>query len=137
MMQRRAFFSAAAFAGAAGAAIPHDTTVEQASDRSVEEIGRAVDRLTAELHGQHVFPELDAVREAQKTYLRTTGKFPDFIEVGTNVWYAIYDWHVRFRQPITIGRDATGRYTLPVTHTTVVLRPEQTPAFIGPPYDSK
>ena len=30
MMQRRAFFSAAAFAGAAGAAIPHETTVEQA-----------------------------------------------------------------------------------------------------------
>jgi hypothetical protein len=115
MMQRRAFFSEAAFAGAAGAAIPHETTV----------------------HGQHVFPELDAVREAQKTYLRTTGKFPDFIEVGTNVWHAIYDWHVRFRQPITIGRDSAGRYTLPVTHTTVVLRPEQTPAFIGPPYDSK
>jgi hypothetical protein len=39
-----------------------------------------------------VFPELDAVREAQKTYLRTSGKFPDFIEVGTNVWYAIYGW---------------------------------------------
>jgi hypothetical protein len=49
MMQRRAFFRAAAFAGAAGAAIPHETTIEQASDRSVEEIGRAVDRLTAEL----------------------------------------------------------------------------------------
>ena len=53
------------------------------------------------------------------------------------VWYAIYDWHVRWKQPIAIGRDAGGRYTLPLTQTTLVMRPEQTLTFIGPPYDNK
>jgi len=136
-MQRRDLFSAAAFAGVAGAAVPHEAAIEQASDRSVEDVARAVDRLTAEIHGQRAYAELDAVREAQKTFLRTTGKFPDFIEVGMNVWYAIYDWHVRWKQPIAIGRDAGGRYTLPLTQTTLVMRPEQTLTFIGPPYDNK
>ena len=136
-MQRRELFSAAAFAGVAGAAFPHDTTLEQASDRTVEEVARAVDRLTAEIHSQQVFPELNAIRESQKTFLRTTGKYPDFIEVGMNVWYALYDWHVRWKQPITLGRDASGHYTLSLTQTAVVMRPEQTLNFIGPPFDNK
>ena len=136
-MKRRQIFSMAALAGFAGAEMPHEPALEQTSERSVEEVARAVDRLTAEIHGRRVFPELDAVREAQKTFLRTTGKFPDFIDVGMNVWYALYDWHVRWQQPITIGRDASGRYTLSVTQTTIVMRPEQSPGFIGPPYDIK
>jgi hypothetical protein len=136
-MKRRQIFSMAALAGFAGAEMPHEPALEQTSERSVEEVARAVDRLTAEIHGRRVFPELDAVREAQKTFLRTTGKFPDFIDVGMNVWYALYDWHVRWQQPITIGRDASGRYTLSVTQTTIVMRPEQAPGFIGPPYDIK
>ena len=136
-MHRREVFSAAAFAGVARAAVPHEEALEQASDRGVEEVAHAVDRLTTEIHGQRAFPELDAVREAQKTFLRTTGKFPEFIEVGMNIWYAIYDWLVRWKQPVTIGRDAAGRYTLSLTQTTIVMRPEQTLTFIGPPYDNK
>ena len=50
---------------------------------------------------------------------------------------AIYDWLVRWKQPVTIGRDAAGRYTLSLTQTTIVMRPEQTLTFIGPPYDNK
>ena len=136
-MKRRELFSTAAFAGVASGVFPHDTILEQPSDRSVEEVAHAVDRLTAEIHIRRVFPELDAIREAQKTFLRTTGKFPDFIEVGMNVWYAIYDWHVKWQQPITLGRDASGHYTLSLTQTAVVMRPEQTLTFIGPPYDNK
>ena len=60
-MQRRDLFSAAAFAGVAGAAVPHEAAIEQASDRSVEDVARAVDRLTAEIHGQRAYAELVAV----------------------------------------------------------------------------
>ena len=74
-MHRREVFSAAAFAGVARAAVPHEEALEQASDRGVEEGAHAVDRLTTEIHGQRAFPELDAVREAQKTFLRATFMF--------------------------------------------------------------
>ena len=69
--------------------------------------------------------------------MRANGRFPGCIEVGADVWFAVQEWHVRWQQPMSIGRDVLGRYTILLSGTIVVMRPELSGAFIGVPYDAK
>jgi hypothetical protein len=107
------------------------------SDRVVQEVARAVQAVREEIARQSSFWELSAVREQIRSFLRSTGKFPDFIEVGSDVWQHIYDWHVRFQQPITLGRTAEGRYSLLLVTTNVVMRADLPPGFVGTGYDTR
>ena len=71
--------------------------------------------------------------------MRSNGKFPDYIDVGTDVWQQVYDWHVRFQQATSAWR---GRRT---DATRIVLLatdgcscdPDLAPGFIGMPYDNR
>ena len=109
-----------------------------AQDRLLEDIARAVRSVRDEIERQHTFGEIAAVREQLRTFLRANGKFPDFIEVGSDVWQQVYDWHVRFQQPIALGRTAAeGRYTILLLATSIVMRPDMAPGFIGVPYDNR
>ena len=107
------------------------------SERFMEEVAKAVQSVRDELAREYSFWELAAVREQTATFLRANGKFPDFLEVGSEVWQRVYDWHVRFQQPITFGRTAAGRYTILLLATTLVMRPDMAPGFIGLPYDNR
>jgi hypothetical protein len=75
------------------------------------------------------------IREQQRIWLRANHKYPDFIEVGADVWDALYDWHVRFQQPISMTRSADGRYVMSFMFTTFILRPEQGVDYVGPGFD--
>jgi len=75
------------------------------------------------------------VRRAFELYVRVNGKFPDAIEVGTAVFYDLYDWHVRHNQPLNISRTADNRIALQFMFTQAILRPEQDAAFVGVPFD--
>ena len=109
-----------------------------AQDRLLEDIARAVRSVRDEIERQHTFGEIAAVREQLRTFLRANGKFPDFIEVGSDVWQQVYDWHVRFQQPIALGRTAAeGRYTILLLATSIVMRPDMAPGFIGVPFDNR
>jgi hypothetical protein len=107
------------------------------TDEGSDRIAASIDRLRDELRNERVFSEIAAIREAQKTFLRVNLKFPDYIDVGTDIWFAVYDWHVRWQQPLTLGRDPLNRYTIVINQTAVVLRPDSVPSFISLPYDSK
>ena len=110
----------------------------QAQNRLIEEISTAVRSVRDELERQHSFLEIAAIREPLRTFLRANGKFPDFIEVGSDVWQQVYDWHVHFQQPIVLGRTAAeGRYTILLLATNIVMRPDMAPGFIGVPFDSR
>jgi hypothetical protein len=52
------------------------------------------------------------------------------------VWEALYDWHVRYQQPLNVQRTADGRYVMAFMFTTLILRPDQAPDYIGPPFDN-
>ena len=78
---------------------------------------------------------INQIREQQRIWLRANHKYPDFIEVGVNVWDALYDWHVRYQQPINMSRAADGRYLIAFMFTTFILRPDQDPNYVGPPFD--
>ena len=106
-------------------------------DGDGERVAAAIDRLRDELRGEREFTEIGSIREAQKLFLRQNGKMPDFIDVGSDLWFTAHDWHVRWRQPITIGRDAMGRTTLQLLQTALVLRPDSTANFMSLPYDTR
>ena len=48
------------------------------------------------------------IRAAQRTYLKNTGRFPEFIDVGFDVFQSVVDWLVAVQQPVTISRLASG-----------------------------
>jgi hypothetical protein len=76
------------------------------------------------------------IRQQQRTWIRATQKFPDFIEIGIDVWDNIYDWHVAHQQPVSMARTADGRYAMVFMFTTLLLRPEQAADFVGYAFDA-
>jgi hypothetical protein len=105
-------------------------------DRQVD-TARAVDDVRAllERHLERPFAELAEIREQQRIFLKAGHKFPDFIEVGVNVWERLHDWHVRHQLPLTIARREDGRYTMTFMFTTLVLRPDQADGYVSFGYD--
>jgi hypothetical protein len=114
-----------------------ELAVQDADGRRLEEVAIAVRAVRDEIARQSTFWEITAVRDQLRTFLRANGKFPDFIETGSDTWQQVYDWHVRFQQPIALGRTVEGRHTILLLATTVVLRPDMPPAFVGIPYDGR
>jgi hypothetical protein len=106
-------------------------------DRAFDRVVEAIADLRTELREERQFGEIAPIRAAQKQYLRSNSKLPDFIEVGPDVWFQVYDWHVRWQQPISEGRDAQGRLTLALNQTLVILRPDVQATYIGVPYDAR
>ena len=49
----------------------------------------------------------------------------------------MYDWHVRYQQPINVARNADGRYTLLLMSSLLVMRPDVQGNYIGIPYDAR
>jgi len=140
MVNRRSMIAGTALGGALSALVspveaadsPQATDV---ADRVVQEVARAVQAVRDEVARQTSFWELAPVRDQTRAFLRANGKFPDFIEVGSDVWQQVYDWHVRFQQPITLGRTAEGRYSLLLIATNVIMRTDLPPGFVGTAYD--
>ena len=118
---------------AAGTAI----AAGQMTDRQVNDVVNAINGFRNLLAQQLSFNEILEVRKSQYAYLRANGKFPDFIDVGADIWQGIYDWNIRVQQPLVLGRDANGRYTLMLGFTALVLRQDSVPTLIGIPYDQR
>ena len=105
----------------------------QISDANARDIVQGLKGIENELAEPRAFAEIKTIRTRQMDFLRAQGKFPDFIEVGVDVWLAAHDWHVRHLQQTTLGRDASGRYTLTLMFTTLILRSDMVANFIGVP----
>ena len=122
MVNRRSVITGTLLGGAVSALAPAEAAGSEAAaqvpDRLMEDLARAVREDVAravrsvrdEIERQSTFWEIAAVRDQQRTHLRANGKFPDFIEVGTDVWQQVYDWHVPIQQPIALGRTAEALY---------------------------
>ena len=106
-------------------------------ERALEDVARSLRDIHDVLDPQQTYKDIAPVRQRLIDFLRAQMKFPDYMDLGTDPWFAAYDWHVRHLQPLVVGRDANGRYTLQFVQTTLVLRPDMMPNFIGPPYDNR
>jgi hypothetical protein len=112
----------------------------QMSDRAAADVVTALRNISSAVGtvaAQQSFDAILPLRSRQMDYLKANNKFPDFIDVSADVWMAAYDWHIRLQQPLTLGRDAAGRYTLLLGFTTLVLRPDTVPNFISVAYDNR
>jgi hypothetical protein len=125
----------AAGAGAAPAHEPQRRTggSDDEIKDAIDDVNKALGELRAA--GDPGTGAAAAVRQAQRQFLKGQHRFPEFIDVGIGVWEDVYDWHVRFQQPINISRQPDGRYALVFMQTLLVLRPEHAESYIGAPYD--
>jgi hypothetical protein len=99
----------------------------------LESVGNAVDR---GLVGPSVAAgSIGRIRDRFSTHLRAAGKFPDFMEIGLNLFYDVYDWHVRYNQQIQITRLAEQRFTIQFMFTQLIVRWEQDVNYMGVPFD--
>src|SRR5262245_49774698 len=154
MLARRRMLGTTLFGGLLGSAIPASLAArsrtaaeaeaghsEQGTKMSDSQVTRIVDALkdvSRAVEAPHgAFVETMPIRQKQMDYLKATNKFPDFIDVGLDVWFAIHDWHIKHLQQPVLGRDANGRYTISVMGTQLVMRPDLVPTFISAPYDSR
>ena len=137
MLTRRELLESGLVAGGAGA-----TTQPGGIDpRRVEDIVEHLQAIAAELRVANVgcstgsCPSAAKIRDAMVVFLRANAKFPDALEVGSGVFFDIYDWHVRNRQTLNVGRGPDGRYALGFMFTRLLLRPDAQPDYTGAPYD--
>jgi hypothetical protein len=142
MMERRDIIGgglaaglAAAFGGDdAAAQTRRDTTADVMTEAKVAD---AIDKLRESFEHQHESAEVSQIRAQQRTFLKANQKFPDYIDIGIDVWERTHDWHVRTRQPVTIVRTNDGRYGMVFGVTTLLLMPQQVGSYISWGYDNR
>ncbi|MBE3135083.1 MAG: hypothetical protein IMZ55_16575 [Acidobacteria bacterium] len=144
MMTRRKLFAGGLVAGLAGAVIPPreaEAAVDQ-SDSAVNALRSVLEDIRKDLRSQFscsptICQEVDMIRQEQRRFLKGSGKFPDFIDVGIDIWERLCDWHVKNQQRQTVSRMGDGRYAMTFGVTMLVLRPEMGGNYMGLGYDSK
>ena len=100
------------------------------------EIDQTLDGLSGAVRSNSLaFGFVPKLRDAYTLYWKSHSKFPEFCEVGTAVFYDIYDWHIKNRQPIPVSRFADGRMSITFMYTQLLVRIDQTPDYIGIPFD--
>lgn len=96
----------------------------------LQRLGGVVDNTTKVTGGY-----LSTIRERFTLHLRASGKFPDFMEIGTEPFYEVYDWHIRHQQQIQITRISEQRFAIQWMFTQLIVRSEVEPKFLGVPFD--
>lgn len=141
-LTRRELLTNGVMGGAAlGAGLPAGEPLPDAAEE--REINQTLKALVNEIQQpEHSLSPGDIayvtrLREQMLEFLKGTNKWPDYIDVGPNPWFAIYDWHVRFRIQPSVVRLPDNRYGITFMFTTLVLRAEQTPSYIGLGYDKE
>lgn len=70
-----------------------------------------------------------------ETFLKASGKFPEFCDIGTSVFYDVYEWHVKHQQQINVTRMADQRLMIQFMFTQLIVRWENDGNYIGMPFD--
>jgi len=138
MMGRRQLLGTSVLSGLFSTLEPAQSAAaqSQALEREIQGIVQALRDLRNTMDTQYSFSEILVLRKRMTDFLSASGKFPDFIEVSSEVWWNVYDWHIKHLQPTAIGRDAGGRYTITLVQTTVIMRPDMAPNSVGQPFDN-
>jgi len=137
-----AVLSTAGAGAALGAAADGSPAVQSSRLSGDETAAKLLIEIRDELRAQRSAPcnavdcsEISTIRNLQRTFLRSRGKFPDFIDVGIEVWERLTDWHIKHLLPVQAARMADGRYAMSFGLTTLVLRHDMTLNYVGEGYD--
>ena len=126
----------AAFTAAVDAA-PQQARKDPGDATAESKIADAIDKLRDALEHQLESAEVAQIRAQQRTFLKANQKFPDYMDVGIDIWDRMHDWHVRTRQPLTIIRTNDGRYGMVFGVTTLLLLPQQVGTYVSWGYDNR
>jgi len=143
MFERREVMGGGLVAGLAALVAPGSAEAAQRDGDDLQPVVNAVNNLQSTVKEQFdamrtaPWRGVNVIRVQQRQWLRSQQKYPDFIEVGVDVWESLHDWHVHFQQPINIARMTDGRYAMVFMFTTILLRPELLPDYVGLPYDTE
>lgn len=100
--------------------------------REIEELNGHVQRgLGSSLDNGRV----GQVKGRIEAFLKSSGKFPEFCDIGTAVFYDVYEWHVKHQQQINVTRMADQRLMIQFMFTQLILRWENESNYIGMPFD--
>lgn len=145
MLSRRDLITAGVAGGLSAStdavALPPMEVELQADLETQREIKRSIDSISSAIRAgtQAESPSsgafVDKLRGLMETFFRSNQKFPDFIEIGYRVFIDLYDWHVQNRQQLMVTRAPDGRYWLQFMFTSLILRAEVDPQYVGIPYD--
>jgi hypothetical protein len=141
MITRRALLAGGLAAGTATSVAASGDATPVGRATGVSDDSATLNSILSEVReiGNAVTPQggdsVGLIRNARRTFIKNTSKFPDYIDVGLLVWEGVVDWLVYVQQPVTVTRLADGRYTLPLWGTTIVLRPDFPENFVGQGYD--
>ena len=108
---------------------------DSAGSASDAATARAVDALRHLLEGRHESPDVDQIRAQQKAFLKSNQKFPDFIDIGIDVWERLHDWHIKTGQSLVVLRTVDGHYAIAFPGSTLVLQPQQAGGYVSWGYD--
>jgi hypothetical protein len=136
MVERRQVIGGGLAAGLAGLAAAAPVAAAQRSSGSgdMTAVAEAVDQLRTVIQ-LGPCAEVASIRQQQRVFMRATQKYPDFIEVGIDVWESVYDWHVKHAQPVASQRLPDGRYAMAFMFTNLLLRPDQAGNYVGYGFD--
>lgn len=142
MISRREVVTAGVLGTLAGPGSAEAAPAQQSQDNGPEldRIKTEIANLRTTLEKALIGPSLSSgfitdIREKYLTHLRTSGKFPDFMEVGLNVFMDVYDWHVRHQQQVQMTRINEQRFTIVFMFTSLIVRWDQDRNYIGVPFD--
>jgi hypothetical protein len=102
-------------------------------DNSIDEFKNTVDQ---GMRGNSMnFGGVALIKNELMRYLKQSGKFPEYIDIGTAIFFDVYDWHVRMQQQIQISRMADQRMSIQFMFTQLVLRWENAENYVSQAYD--
>ena len=107
------------------------------TDAAIDNVRKAISDLRDAVSRQVDFWELTPLQTPIRAFLKSNNKFPDNLEVGIDIWYQVYDWHIRHLQTPTLGRTADNRYTIMYMGTSIVMRTDYLQNYVGIPYDNR
>ena len=143
-MTRRSLLTGGVFTGLAGGGTAALSTAEPSLPQSSRaEETKVLEQILEELKRQRggCSPAscgfADSIRSQQKSFLKSRGKFPDYIDVGIDVWEQMHDWFVMAGQKPEAGRMQDGRYGMNFMFTTLILRHDMPGSHIGLGYDAR
>ena len=102
---------------------------DAATRQDLQEIRDAVRDL------RRLTPSLDVtqIQDRQRLHFKLSQKFPDYIDIGLQVWERLYTWHFENKLPLKAARTPEGRLEMEFMFTTLVLRADIPDSLIGNP----
>ena len=144
MISRREVITASVFGPMAAARPAAAETQSAAETQAIKELSKTLDdkfdallsSIDQGLRGNSMtFGNVGSVKTKLENYAKTSGRFPEYCDIGLSVFYDVYDWHIRHQQPISISRVTEQRVAFQFMFTQLILRWENVETYVGTPYD--